>query len=140
MTKYTNNGGDAGELYIAAMVADKVAEFAGYTPPLFIAGHTHEELPAGCCSIAWEGGDFDYGWTVAFSQSPVGEELREQGLILEPINSVILGVYPTFQFENNPERLLRSLAEGEGGDSFERRKRNAAKLELKVREVREMRG
>ena len=49
--------------------------------------HDHEELPAGSWSIDWEEGP--EGWVFEYSQNT-----GQLGLLLEPINHVILGIHP----------------------------------------------
>jgi hypothetical protein len=94
---FSSNGGDSAELKLAASVAAVAAAlYREPTESFFIADHTHEELPKGSALVAWEGGDFDYGWTVDFTgNQPEAQEIaRSLGVFLEPINSVILGIYP----------------------------------------------
>lgn len=47
----------------------------------------HEELPEGCWSIDWEEGPYE--WAYNYSTRASG-----RGLLLEPINSFVLGIYP----------------------------------------------
>jgi hypothetical protein len=51
--------------------------------------HTHEELPKGCWSIGWEGQGFicPEAWAVDY-------QTEVPGVFVEPLNSVILGLYP----------------------------------------------
>lgn len=74
----------------------KVAAQLYYVPArdFFIADHTHEELPRGSASIAWEGSQIDMGWAPDFVERPEAREIeRKLGVFLEPINNCILGVY-----------------------------------------------
>lgn len=74
-----------------AVLADIKATYASYiTAPTDgpqLRTNDHEELPTGCWSIDWEEGPTD--WTLDYSQARSG-----QGQLLEPINHIILGVYP----------------------------------------------
>lgn len=61
---------------------------AGASTGPTLRDNDHEELPEGCWSIDWEEGP--EGWVFEFSSvSP-----RYSDVLLEPINHVILGVYP----------------------------------------------
>ncbi|WNO25896.1 hypothetical protein SEA_ALTADENA_74 [Arthrobacter phage Altadena] len=47
----------------------------------------HEELREGCWSIDWEEGPYE--WALDFAG-----EVRLPGVLVEPINSFVLGIYP----------------------------------------------
>lgn len=67
--------------------APQYAEHAASGPNL--RDNDHEELPEGCWSIDWEEGPYE--WTYDYSLQAAG---AHPGLLLEPINGCILGVYP----------------------------------------------
>lgn len=52
-----------------------------------LRAHDHEELPEGCWSIDWEGGPED--WAIRYA-----DKVRRTDILLEPIYSFILGLYP----------------------------------------------
>jgi hypothetical protein len=62
------------------------------TPTL--CGHTHEELPVGCWSIFWEGGNSPEDWVLSDELDRAVREATEGRVSIEPINNCILGVYP----------------------------------------------
>jgi hypothetical protein len=56
--------------------------------------HDHEDLSPGSWSIDWEGGDAPYDWTFLFVDRQYESRTIPAGVFIEPINGVILGVYP----------------------------------------------
>jgi hypothetical protein len=84
--------GSSLELALAATVAIAIAKY--YREPwdsFFVAGHEHEELPKGSCSVAWEGGLYD--WPYLWAQTPeAGQLARELDVHFDAINGCILAV------------------------------------------------
>jgi hypothetical protein len=65
------------------------------TPTL--CDNEHECLPKGCWSIFWEGGNAPEEWTYDLSNR-LAENVREATggrVFIEPINTCILGVFPS---------------------------------------------
>lgn len=82
------------ELAKAATVALAVARHYGAdVTDFFVAGHTHEELPQGAVSIAWEGDVYD--WPYEWSQTASAKAVAaEYAFHFEAINGCILAAYP----------------------------------------------
>jgi len=89
------NGGNAREISLGKRVARIVASHYGVDDiaEFFVADHTHEGLRPECCSVAWEGHEYD--WTVWWPESTDGEDFtRKHNVMLEAINGCILAVIP----------------------------------------------
>jgi hypothetical protein len=85
--------GSLRELALAKSVATAVARVYNVElSDFFIAGHTHEELPQGSVSIAWEGGE--YGWACDFPETSAAADMRTgMGIWFEAINGCTLAVH-----------------------------------------------
>lgn len=72
-------------------MADEISSMLGVTwYDLFIADHTHEELPAGSWSIAFEGWTGEIEWPQMAVEKLQG---KFPGWFLEPLTSWCLGIY-----------------------------------------------
>lgn len=74
-------------LAVLVEIQEEYRSYIGASTGPTLRDNDHEELPEGCWSIDWEEGP--EGWVFQYSS-----QHRIPGLLLEPINHVILGVYP----------------------------------------------